>query len=68
MDESKRVGFFSPRTATVKHYVFKREYSQAELAAETRDLALEPTLELFRRFRWDAPVEVVRSMQAELRL
>ena len=67
IDESRRAGFDSPRAATEDQYLFQREYSEAELAADTRNLALDPAMELFRRFRWDASLETLRSMQEELR-
>ena len=66
-ESSNRAEFFSPRIAAVNQYNFKRAYSDAELAADTRNLALEPAIELFRRFGWDASLETVRSMQEELR-
>lgn len=67
IDEAKRAGFLRPHKTSMPDFNFKREYSRGELVASAWSLALEPATELFRRFGWDPPREILQEMQEELR-
>ena len=40
--------------------------SNTEIVAEAKELSLSPALELFRRFRWDPGIDLVRELQNEV--
>ncbi len=45
---------------------YTADLSRLELVANTREMALKPAIELFRRFKWDPGIEVLRDIQSEL--
>lgn len=61
-----RVPFVSECRASIPDFTHQREYSTKELASQTRELALTPALELFRRFNWDVSLESLKDLQSEL--
>ena len=67
VESQKRNSFPRPYSASVAEFRHQREYSKGELAASAWFLALEPATDLFRRFGWDPPREVLDGMQEELR-
>ena len=56
-----------PQTAMVDELPYETDLPSAELIAHPRELALIPARELFKRFDWNANLEVLRDMQATLR-
>jgi hypothetical protein len=55
----------SPR-ATINDFPYEIDVSRAELVAAPRDLALRGSVEVFKRFGWDGPLENLKSWQAEI--
>lgn len=58
---------FRSGPATVAEFTFESDYSRAELLSGARDLALQPAIELFRRFGEDFQPETLRGLQEKLR-
>lgn len=67
VSSATRVPFDDRYTTSMPEFRFEREYSQAELADRAGYLAIEHSTELFRRFNWDAPPEVLQSMLEKLK-
>ena len=53
--------------AHVGEFLFEDDVPNATLMAESRELALIAARELFKRFDWDASLEILRDMQTTLR-
>ena len=56
-----------PQTAMIDELPCETDLPAAELIAHPRELALTAARELFRRFDWDANLDVLCDMQATLR-
>jgi len=52
--------------ATIQKLPYKVDLSRVQLVTEQRELALKPAVGLFKRFGWNASLEVLRDMQDEL--
>ena len=52
--------------ANESEMLYKKDLSRSELVAETRELSLDPALELLRRFQWNPGIDIVRDFQGEL--
>ena len=63
---SNQPGFFHRMEDTGSELPYISDLSRLELVANTRDIALKPAIELFRRFKWDPGIEVLRDIQSEL--
>ncbi|MBM3942708.1 MAG: hypothetical protein FJ316_07285 [SAR202 cluster bacterium] len=61
-----RVRFRYQRKASISELPYKIDLSQLQLITETKDLALKPALELFRRFGWEPPIDLLRDIQTEV--
>ena len=58
--------FPSGRKASLKELPYKVDLSRTQLITEPRDLALKPTIELFRHFGWEPSLGLLRDMQQGL--
>jgi len=67
VDDPGRGPLFADYKASLTEFPYKTEVQRTELAANPRELAIKAAQELFWRFGWDAPVEVLRDIQAGLR-
>ena len=45
---------------------YQTDLSTIQLISESKELALKPAIELFRRFGWDPSLEILRDIQGEL--
>ena len=61
-----RWGFLHNRVASIEKLPYKVDLTQAELIADTRELALKAAIELFGRFNWDPNVDMLREIQSKL--
>jgi len=52
MDDSRRWGMFATFTTSIEEFPYKRRLSKSQLVSSTRDLAVEASHELFKRFNW----------------
>ena len=57
--------FHRKRSASVSELPYKVDLSQLQLFTKAKELALEPAIELFRRFGWDPPQDLLRDIQDE---
>lgn len=53
--------------ASIKEFPYIVELPRTELIAAPRELALKPAMELFQRFNWNPPRELLQGVQEELR-
>ena len=53
--------------ATIQELPYKVDLLRTALVAEPWELALEPARELFQRFGWNPTMDMLRSLQGELR-
>jgi len=67
MDDFSRTPFFSKRTATISEFPSKVEIARNELIANTREHALASAQQLFKRFHWEPPIELLKELQSKLR-
>ena len=67
VDPAKRMPFPLEQVAAIEEFPYEINITLTRLIAESRELALKPALELFRRFGWDPNIEVLREMQSNLR-
>jgi len=67
VDSPNRVPMEHEYRAEIERFVMEDEIPTAELVAESRQLASRWAHELFTRFGWSAPVEMLQSQQDELR-
>lgn len=67
VNSSKRMGFGRERKTSIPEFPYKLDIPRTQLLSQSRELALAPAVELFRRFNWDPDIEILRGMQAELR-
>ncbi len=51
---------------SINEWTYKDNFNSAALFANTKELALKPAIELFRRFGWNPPLEILRDMQSQL--
>ena len=66
MDDPRR--WWSPsrvRKATILEFPYRVELPRTDLIANPAELALTPTLELFRRFGWDTQADILRDIQVK---
>ncbi|RZB33608.1 MAG: hypothetical protein SRB2_03874 [Desulfobacteraceae bacterium Eth-SRB2] len=62
-----RAGFGYHHTASVEEWVWKRKYPNAVLFSASRELAIEPAINLFELFEWDTSKDDIVGIQKELR-
>jgi len=62
-----RAGFGYHHTASVEEWVWKRKYPNAVLFSASRELAIEPAINLFELFEWDSSKDDIVGIQKELR-
>lgn len=55
------------RKSDIDEWSFKKQYGTAALLANPRDLAIEPTIQLFESLHWDFNEIDIKKVQAELR-
>ncbi len=67
VDDPQRAPFNSSYTSSLQQFEWRRDISRAQLVADSRSLALGISIELFRRFGWNAQPEIIRDLQAVLR-
>lgn len=66
LDSPSRLPFVHEYRASIKEFPLTMELPRSTLIADTRELAVQHASELFRRFGWDPPPDLLRSLQAEL--
>ncbi len=66
LDPARYVRPLLPQTAMIDELPYEIDLPAAKLIAHPRELALTPARELFKRFDWDANLDVLRDMQATL--
>ena len=66
--EKRRKGssYLSGKMIQLDRQPYVLDVSRTELITASRELALKPSVELFRRFGWDPSLEILRDMQGEL--
>lgn len=66
--ETRRKGssYLRDKQAELDKLPYSVDLSKTELITASKELALKPATELFRRFGWDPGLEVLRDIQAEL--
>jgi hypothetical protein len=65
---SNRIPFSTPKEATLTEFIFDPLHVDREsLVASADTMAAEFARELFRRFGWDAPLQMIRDLQAKMR-
>ena len=62
-DSSKFSGFSYPRTTSLTNYPWAFDLSREKLIADPQALALDAALELFQRFEWSPPIDLLREHQ-----
>lgn len=62
-----RGGFITRLAASIERWEWKRQYPMAVLFSAPRELAIEPTINIFELFGWDASGDSIRDLQSELR-
>lgn len=67
VDDRGRTPFFAEYRASLDEFPYRAQIPRSELAANPRDLALKAARELFWRFGWEAPIEILRELQAGLK-
>lgn len=69
VDSQKRWPLFESFQATIEKYPYETTLARGELVANSKDLALEATRELFLRFRWNlSNLEPLRDWQKEFKI
>jgi len=63
----RRAEFFHRQAASINEWEWKHKYPLAVLFSEPRKLAIEPVINLFELFGWDADENTIRDIQTELR-
>jgi len=53
IDDRRKWGFFAKYSASINHFPYKLQLHRSKLVSETRDLAIDASLELFKRFGWN---------------
>jgi hypothetical protein len=67
LEDYNRMPFVPGRyKATIQKLPYKVDISRVQLVSEPREMALKPVVELFKRFGWNASLEILRDMQDEL--
>ena len=66
-DKKGRKNFNGQHTASISDFEFKDVFPSPTLIADGWNLAADQALELFRRFGWNPPREVILDMQSTLR-
>ena len=66
--ETRRKGssYLKDSRADIDKLPYRVDLSGTELITASKDLALKPAVELFRRFGWDPSLEILRDMQENL--
>lgn len=67
VDDRDRASFFADYKASIDEFPYRTELPRSDLVGNPRELALKVTQELFWRFGWEAPIEILRDMQTGLR-
>lgn len=65
-EDKRRSDFHRPYMADVERVTAARRYPRAALLANPLGLSLRPARQLFQRFGWDAPEDVLRDVQQGL--
>jgi len=66
MDDRNKWGFFRNYTTTIREFPFNIKCSKSELLAESRNIAVNASVELFKRFGWDVERDQVSSWQVQI--
>ena len=67
VDPARYIDFVAEQKAEIDEVPYEIDVPSPELMAESRQLALIAARELFKRFDWNASLNVLRDMQATLR-
>jgi hypothetical protein len=67
VDSPHRLSMEREYRADINGFPFEEEYSATDLASHGRELAAEAARQLFARFGWHPPLEILRQQQSELR-
>lgn len=67
VDPARYIDFSIEQKAEIDEVLYQADVPSAKLMGQPKELALFPARELFKRFDWDANLEVLRDMQATLR-
>jgi hypothetical protein len=67
VDDPGRGSFDHRYVSEMETYPFEIDIERQFLIANAREMAIEPTVELFKRFGWNASVEILKDQQLQLR-
>jgi hypothetical protein len=62
-----RTSFVNEYKAAIDNFTDPHELQRTNLSANPREYALKTSLELFKRFNWNPPLELLQDMQSKLR-
>jgi hypothetical protein len=65
-DDPRRSPLFRSYETSMDEYPYSKEIDRSQLAAEPREAALEPTLQIFERFGWAPGADHIRGWQARV--
>ena len=66
-DDPRRSPLWRSYATSMDEYPYSKEIDRSRLAAEPREAALEPTLEIFERFGWAPGADHIRGWQGRIR-
>ena len=64
LDAASRRRSLAEKKAAISELPYKIDVSKTELITASKELALKPAVELFRRFGWDPSLDLLRDMQS----
>lgn len=67
VDDPGRGSFDNRYVSGMETFPFEVDVERQFLIANAREMAIEPTLELFKRFGWNASVDILKDQQKQLR-
>lgn len=67
VDDSRRVSMDHRYVSGMESFPFKADVDTQTLIANAREMAIEPTVELFKRFGWSPSVSLLKDQQQQLR-
>jgi len=65
LDDRRKGGFFQEYKASINEYPFGREYPRTELIANSKNIAVNASVKLFKRFGWNVKQAQISSWQEE---
>ena len=68
MDDPRRWPVYHQQAASIDELPYLHDVQRADLVARPNELAVAPTLEVFRRFGWDPTEDLIRDMQTKRRM